>query len=367
MEGRSYQVESINVFSPPRPLLWLVVVDDVPDFYGQEMRQLLASGLNGWADAHHSWDPARLTPRHIEVLLISSSNPTWALHPGNLPALRLKAADATSFSAAAWESSVAQGLESFSAQQEVPPKYFDVLRYWLDILNHRAAAPDPESQAFVDALPGELAIDAYIAAVRDDASEGGVPELRIGDVEVLEAACSHPGLAFDARLEKFFWVEPCSNYLFRPRETTESGGDCQDGALAIRENGQRACRVMGYVDPNSACPSAWGWVDPENGVGVREPTVVFGTPFITDQPFRVCELLQLQGAALASCESDVACDECTPGWCFGDSDLTGDTDWLRKSCASQSKWVWGQMRFVLGADTAVSGMVEILCEMATLP
>jgi len=368
--GESYQLEVTSFVSTPQLWLWILVIDDAPGKDAQRMREVLAGQLSGWNDQHHSWDPARFAARRIEVLLVPASDPTRALHPGNLPALKLDLPNATSAHAEDWESAVAEGLLSLDGNNTGPPKLFDAFSYWADVLEGTLAAPDVQSQHFVDTLPDELSISALIAASRDDASLGQAPEPQIGDHFVDAGVCSDQLAGnFEARLTDFGWgVQTCSEPFFERRGVAEVFPTCQEGAIVRRESGQRACRIMGYTNAETDCPAQFGWMDPQSAQGAREPSVVERESGGAEpELMRACELVQLEGEALTSCESELSCAGCAPGWCFRQPELSEDYDWFVMDCAARSQWSWEQLRFTFGSDTAFDAVLEITCEVATGP
>jgi hypothetical protein len=79
---------------------------------------------------------------------------------------------------------------------------------------------------------------------------------------------------------------------------------------------------------------------------------------------RVCEIQQLDGAALTSCQSTLACTDCQPGWCATTvPELVSD-----KYCIPGTHYP--PFRFVLGAsacaDPTNAADITIVCDEASL-
>jgi hypothetical protein len=99
---------------------------------------------------------------------------------------------------------------------------------------------------------------------------------------------------------------------------------------------------------NQACDAARGWLDPEDGDGMRRPRFV-------DDPrghHRLCELRQLTGDDLAACRTDALCTDCRSGFC--QSELPG----LDHCAAGEFP---SRLRFVRDAVAGSGATVRIDC------
>src|SRR5690606_38816299 len=119
------------------------------------------------------------------------------------------------------------------------------------------------------------------------------------------------------------------------------------------------CRVQGFIAPEWSCPEEQGWLDPIDGDGNRR-SLVEGEP---PERYRVCDVRQLSGDALASCRNDVSCEGCEPGWCWRAPSETEGWDWRAQRCDSKDGWEWSQVRLVHGASSAVPGTLTLTCDL----
>lgn len=108
------------------------------------------------------------------------------------------------------------------------------------------------------------------------------------------------------------------------------------------ETGQAACRLFVTLPEPAPCPSEFGWVDAEARWS-REP----------DATGRVCELSQLDGAALEACRTDLECTGCGAGFCVTEVEA------LQGSCDALGKVAYP--RLVGGAGVAVQGQFRLIC------
>lgn len=78
---------------------------------------------------------------------------------------------------------------------------------------------------------------------------------------------------------------------------------------------------------------------------------------------RVCEIQQLDGPALASCQSTLACTNCQPGWC-----ATTVPELVPDEICAPGTHYW-PFRFVLGAsaraDPTQAADITIVCDEAS--
>lgn len=98
-----------------------------------------------------------------------------------------------------------------------------------------------------------------------------------------------------------------------------------------------------------SCNADFGWLDPLDARGERTPRIMHDA----DGERRVCEIRQLEGAALESCIDSLACPECEPGWCATRvPELLADCSTGRPD----------PFRFVSGSRQAAVGSIRVECE-----
>lgn len=350
------------------PWLWVVVVDDTPTPDGLDLRSQVAEQLIGWADAYHSWDPGVYTPQHIEVLIIGASDPLSARHPGNHSALRLVSKNATSANSASWENAIADGIRSVVTSEQRPATLLSSLEYWVNVLDGSTSPPDEAAATFVSELPERMWVNVFILSTRDDESpNASVSRFYLRDARVPITTCTNEYSkiyhASDSRLSEVSanLISACQPWFFRRGGVADGGYSCEEGTLARRENGQVACRVHAFIDIEQECPAEFGFVDPVNADGSRVPEIVELIDRGPTLTRRKCEVLQLEGAALSSCQSELACSDCLPGWCFREPFERDPVNHLVSTCAAQPGFSLEQFRFVNGTDTAARGDLRIRC------
>lgn len=103
-------------------------------------------------------------------------------------------------------------------------------------------------------------------------------------------------------------------------------------------------------DDELECDPAAGALDPLGNDGKRHPT-------FTQNPdlgrVRLCEIPQLEGPAGESCQHELDCTDCQPGWC------ATEVPELLNACETSPPFPF---RFVLGAPAVGSFSVHILCD-----
>ncbi|MFC1642260.1 hypothetical protein ACFL5O_06180 [Myxococcota bacterium] len=117
--------------------------------------------------------------------------------------------------------------------------------------------------------------------------------------------------------------------------------------LPVLSDGSAPCRLFVATDLDE-CPAELGWLSVTDRV-VRQP----GSGF--DETSRwplLCEVPQLTGEALQSCQHEFACTACEPGFC-----LTKVWD-LVSNCAPELE---AEPRIVAPADQA-TGVFQLQCE-----
>jgi hypothetical protein len=118
-------------------------------------------------------------------------------------------------------------------------------------------------------------------------------------------------------------------------------------------SGSASCRILAQ-EQLYTCPTDIGWLDPLDSDGVRRPRTIS----VNGTSLQVCEIVQLEGAALEACRNDLTCTGCTPGWCW-----TEVSELASGACAPGT--VYPAFRFVGGSDQP-GVTVTIVCDAGTL-
>jgi hypothetical protein len=126
----------------------------------------------------------------------------------------------------------------------------------------------------------------------------------------------------------------------------------------MSNSGAAVCRITATYSGGDPCPTEVGWLDPMGADGVRAPSIAQDGASDT----RTCEIQQLDGAALASCQSTLDCSDCIPGWC-----ATQVPDLRSSKYCGSGQFPW-PFRFVQGADagpeSASDLAITIVCDEA---
>ncbi len=369
--GATRQITGYKSASPATPQLWIIVVDDAPTVEGRQLRAQAAQEFPGWVDrlrddsCVRAVDRAEYFPLNIQVLVVPSSDALRTIHPIDNPHLALVTDNATSEGAHDWELAVAAVIERTESQSLLPNRLVDAWSYWDDVLSGKQLPARPADEDLVRGIEHETLVSIYAVTTRDDMSERHQPEFDFGSARVAngqflirnERACSNaPVEALAPRLWGKGELRRCDDSLFDSGVVCDFVTSCNGGTVRVDEQGQAACRVLAYSDPSLPCPKEAGWSDPLDENGVRASRVE-PPPFDWfEGNARVCEVLQLEGAANESCKHNAACSACTPGWCLLDS---------HPSCIDPNTWSWAQLRFVSGSNIPRQALMSIKCDLET--
>lgn len=132
--------------------------------------------------------------------------------------------------------------------------------------------------------------------------------------------------------------------------------NCLTWSPRIDADGVAACTATAHVRVDATCDPAYGWLDPVGPGGERASRVEHDAQY--DYDYRVCEIRQLTGSALASCIHSLDCPDCEPGWC------ATEVSELLDQCSTTYP---DPLRFVQGSDNAPGGRIIIRCEAADSP
>lgn len=120
---------------------------------------------------------------------------------------------------------------------------------------------------------------------------------------------------------------------------------CTGYSPALDESGTAKCRMFVKRPNDGICPPELGWLYP------REPVERFE---YDSEGTEYCEVSQLTGQALASCQNDINCTDCTPGFCF--TKVPALTDY----CTNQGQFPFP--RITHGADAGGTTGLRWRCE-----
>lgn len=192
------------------------------------------------------------------------------------------------------------------------------------------------------------------------------PEVYLG-ATVLPAApgassrsCEHPTPEYDPRYAEWLVAQgeetaphwPCDElHVYEPLHSDCARGRCLPFDPLARDGGGVSCRVTLELPDGQECLPEFGRLDPEGRNGERVPTFVD----TAQGGYRICEIRQLEGAALESCRQNLECPDCVPGWC-----VTTIPE-LLDPCESPS--FPNPFRFVGGSDLGPA-YVTIACDKA---
>jgi len=365
----------------PAPDTLLVLVDDTQA--GASLREALGEAFDDW-DAQLALhrgscaapvDPAGWYAIDRSVVFVHPSTPGamgyWSSTQD--PALRLRTHQTFGAERARWMEAVRTGID---AQPAAPGAAFQALAALDDaaslLSGLRAPGNTAEAElttelqtpvsfgtvvalATEDASPGDTT--GYLANFRSDLLGVVVPAAQTHDI----SDCSDRSVPITPRYQVLnerasnraqAW--PCENPdLLDTNLFSDCTTRCLQQPIAV-DAGIAQCRAVAKYPGSEPCPADFGWLDPLDAAGNRTSRVEGSGSSAT----RVCEIRQLEGAALTGCVQRLDCAGCEPGWCATEvAELT-----LQERCATGS--VYPPFRFVLGAAEAHHAQVTVVCNEA---
>jgi hypothetical protein len=313
------------------PEVFLVVMDDTTDAadlqdrVATEFEQYDATVAAG--ACHARLDQASFVPVDRSLVVVHPSAADGARYdsPATIPALRWQADNQTEDGRLAWTAAVRQALTTVTT----PSGQFqalDAIQRSVSLLSGSRAASTTEEQALLAALPATpqlpvvIALDHEDAGTLDPASYAVPPAIPWQSLIVPGgSSCSAPPrLGAWAQAESSAGVPPpqlwgCGDVSVLSYPQADCSSPIPIGSpIAFGDAGNALCEALIRIDPNSECTTDRGWADPLNDSGVRAPLIDSSSA----TKARVCEVLQLTGAALSACQNDLSCAACTPGWCL---------------------------------------------------
>jgi hypothetical protein len=157
-----------------------------------------------------------------------------------------------------------------------------------------------------------------------------------------------------------YGYNPAVNALV-DRLRTKLRGRCLSRQLTMQTDGAVACAVLEGFNPGGSQPCNCEGDSQHPGRVTATPDIV--TPEIAAEFSCVCEIVQLGGAQLASCQTQVTMDMAAAGWCYVDpaqSMAPGDTGpWaMVRECASTEKRMF---RFSQSAEPRPGATAFLVC------
>jgi hypothetical protein len=355
----------------------LIVVDDEPTEQGRAVRTLLAErffseferGVHLPVQSCTSTDPAVWTPYLRYAVVVSPSRALDATQasPGTDRALVIESERETPEAVAAWTSAVSQAIVEAGTDTGGAYHPLEAQAHWARLLLGREEPASETERAAIEALPAAGNLQIFLGSARDDQSPLDPEAYRIlqqeGDrffVDWPQAMTPDPtfvhcGPGHLSRLDAWALSSEVQSDLcvdhdvFDAHWVLDCFPECSDLHPLVDDTGRSRCRVLATTDP-APCDAGLGWVDPLGSDGVRRPREIDyqGTPA------RVCEILELEGAALESCRHDWDCADCGAGYCV--TELPGTPE----VCTGVNA-LW-PIRFTNDAMTARFAYVDVVCD-----
>lgn len=362
--------------SDASPWLWVLIVDDAPTTRARLLRQQVAEKLIGWLDQVRSEscveadDVAVYLPVNLKVLIVPSSDPRAALHGGIVEDLDLDLANGTSETGALWESTVASSIQNLESDVIDDNDLFSSAMYWDELLRGEQLPEREEDSNFLSSIGENTHVDVFVATSRDDSSPFEFRPLDFGSAlppnwRVLvspSSDCSSSDETEFMQVAQWGGGLLCDQNLFRYGLVCDYGLDCVSTPPIALAEGQVACRILAYADPGLSCPKDLGWFDPVDIEGERRPLLGPDPHDPEGGVRRVCEIVQLSDQALRSCQIDIDCEGCAPGWCLREP-FAESWDWRAQMCAEESAWNVTQIRLVNGSSSAADALLTIQCSL----
>jgi hypothetical protein len=354
---------------------WVFIVDDRLDEPAAELRdQFFQEFVETEGDSSRYCaprDPAAWFPVHRDAVVAYPSAPDGERFVGHsaFEALSLRSNRMTDGNLGDWARAVASTVESPPSGEQGEFAFLSTLATAVDVLRglEPPATPDEESFA-ASASESDAVVVLVLVTAHEDSSEGPAEDYALllsepfegvfaSDI-VLPAAVETPCdevRSTTPRLATWTAVsKPFSYETWSPGDDCELRGPglqcgigrCLDFSPRFASDGQARCKLYVESADDSPCPENIGWLPVDPADPDAQPQF--------DSDNRVCEVRQLGSAALASCRSELECNECEPGFCFT------EVESLQGDCQQN-----GQVplpRLVHGADRGATGRFRLICE-----
>jgi hypothetical protein len=370
------QVTLVHQREARAPAVLVAVVDDQPS--SADLRSLVASSFQSYAErtlhptsgcAHY--DPATLHPLDVSLLVVhpSASADTLVSSPADDPRLRWREAQPSEAGRSSWNDAVSAALTP-TAPEGAPFAPLAALQRTLALLSGQRLPEGAAESALLESLPAERDVVPMLFAAHEDQSLGdptdyvtllpsdsAFDEVIVPRTDALSEtpACAQSAGVATARFAAWLAAQklsssqrwPCASLTLLSPPQEACVARCLDWHPVKESDGRVDCRVLVEADVDH-CDATLGWLDPLDDKGVRRPVSVTSATGVRAE----CEVLQLTGDALLSCQTSFTCPDCQPGWC-----ATSVSE-LLDSCTLGSP---EPFRFVGGADSMAPALVEITC------
>jgi hypothetical protein len=377
--GSGLQVSVARQLGAPRSQVLLLVVDDRPDAaellaeVNRSLDVLSRQPLEPQSNCRLEEDPAALHPIDWSAVIVHPSAMGDGIYTSFVddPALCWVESERSEAGRSAWVTAVETAL----ATTPVEPGPFAALAAFqraASLLTKQREAESAAEKSLLASLSADSDIEVTLAVTKEDESPDAPASYAVSlgahgalDSLLLPAAppdsgsaeCRFGEDAATPRLADWLHAQgasewalwPCSRLtLFsRPMVDVNCDRQCVDFSPLQEDDGGATCLVL--VDSAvGSCDESVGWLDPQDEDGVRSPAITHTANGV----LRTCEIRQLTGSALASCQSELSCAACEPGWC-----LT-DVPELQVACTQKRSF---PLRFVGGAGVAAPGVATVIC------
>jgi hypothetical protein len=231
--------------------------------------------------------------------------------PATDPALRWHERNRSAEGQSRWLSAVHAALAAQPAAPSAPFRALEAYHDSVTLLGGSRPAVTNDEQSLLDSLPDprlEFAFAGLIVATEDQ-SPGDFSQYAAEEPSpiIVPAAAPDPTRACAARSGASTpryagWSPPVQLWpcvgpdFFGSTFVDCFGARCLSEPLQTIDDGSAVCVVTATYSGTEPCPSDLGWIDPMTAAGVRKPRVDHDA----SGDSRVCEVQQLQGAALES-------------------------------------------------------------------
>jgi hypothetical protein len=307
---------SVQFYQPARgtPQVQLIVVDDTPDQEGRDLRASVAGAFIENYDSSRVYavesctppaDPARPSlVRRFAIVVGASGAGDAAVHSFAEDAELAWIADEHSDAdASRWSAAVAAAIEGNETAQPDVQQPLAVAEHWVRLLAREIEPATERERAVLGALPARVDVEPFLASTREDQSPLPPADYRLDTPE----ACGDGG-ACTAELQ---------TYAHDPRHLFDAGfvldcrARCSDDRPLKDDAGAVECRVLVAALHVRECDESQGFRETSLQSDALEQWAKEAT-----SDYRICELAQLDGAALGSCQNELSCADCTPGFCI---------------------------------------------------
>lgn len=307
---------SVEFYQPARgvPQVQLIVVDDTPDQEGRDLRASVAgafvdnydsSRVNAEESCTPPADPARPSlVRRFAIVVGASASGDAGVHSFAEDAeLSWIADERTDADASRWSAAVAAAIEGSEATQPGMHEPLAVAAHWVRLLAREVEPRTEPERAVLAALPARVDVEPFLASTREDQSPLPAADYRFDSTESCGgggACVAEPqGYAQDPR------------HFFDAGYFRDCGARCSDDKPVKDDAGAVECRVLVAALHVQECDESLGWRE----TSLQSDALEQWAKGVTSD-FRICEVAQLEGAALSSCQNELSCADCTPGFCI---------------------------------------------------